>query len=1319
MKSLLFFLEAMEWAKIVKLNNSNYQAWSFSVKALLRRKQLWKHVEPGTPPEPITDAWNDSDERTLATIHLMVDESQYALIRDKTTAKDTWAALKAHHERTTLGQRVTLLRQITNQNFKVGDNMEAYLAVIEKQYARLENSGFEMQECLKVALILRGLPESFNPLTTALEARNEDELTLDLVKVKLLDEAEKLRKRSGSDEQVLRTGGASASQKSVVCYHCGKPGHRKRNCKAYLAECGGNADPKREKAKAKTVRENDAKSFTFMVRSGKQDASAWVIDSGATSHLAKNRNSFVRLDESVRPEISTADGKVLRTAGVGDCEIECVNGRNEKVSITLTGVIFAPGLEGNLISVPKLAEKGVRAEFDADQCRLVYDGSVIATADRVSGLYRLNVVEKSLLVSDKQHNTDCLHTWHRRLGHRDPDAIGEVERRGLASGMKIKPCGIRMTCESCVEGKMARPPFPQAAEKKSKAVLDIVHSDVCGPMTTSPGGCRYYMTMIDDHSRYTVVYFLKEKSEVIEKIREYVRFTETQFGRKPKVIRSDRGGEYTSNALRKFYAEEGIKAEFTAGYAPQQNGVAERRNRTLNEMGLCMLLDAGLPRRFWAEAVNTAAYLQNRLPSSAIGSTPHEIWFGTKPDLQHLKVFGCSAYVWTPPQKRKKFEEKATKMTFVGYASDSKAYRLLNTSTGQIVISRDVRFLELDDEDKNVKDGTVRSLPGECPTEDEQVAVRLYDCGQNAGRGDDSQDEEEFFGFDEDNDDPNEAVPVQEERVAVPVTRDHLRRSQRENFGVPPGRYTDTIGLAVNTCTEPSTYREAIESQDSEKWKAAMDEEMASLRDNETWTLTKAPQRGNVVGCKWVFKCKPDESGKTVRYKARLVAQGFSQKYGTDYDQVFAPVVKQITFRTVLTIASKRQMLVKHIDIKTAYLYGVLQEEIHMKQPPGYTNGDPNTVCLLKRSLYGLKQAARVWNQRIDAALKSMGFHQSSADPCLYLRIVNGMYSYILIYVDDIVVVCRTEQEYQKLVTVLSKSFKIVELGDLTFFLGIHVRRDADRFFLNQKSYVRKLLSRFNMVNCKASRVPMASGFVQQKEEDSDSLADGQQYQSLIGALLYIAVNTRPDIAISTSILGRRVTKPTTADWNEAKRVLRYLKGTENYELHLGGGDNLQVECFVDADWAGEVDNRKSNTGYIFKFGGGLVGWGSRKQTCVSLSSTEAEYIALAECLQELQWVRRLVDDLGEQLALPIVVNEDNQSCIALVAADRISRKSKHIDTKYCFVKDLASAGIISIRYCPTEQMEADLLTKPLGAVKLQQLREAIGILPHDVEEEC
>lgn len=219
--------------------------------------------------------------------------------------------------------------------------------------------------------------------------------------------------------------------------------------------------------------------------------------------------------------------------------------------------------------------------------------------------------------------------------------------------------------------------------------------------------------------------------------------------------------------------------------------------------------------------------------------------------------------------------------------------------------------------------------------------------------------------------------------------------------------------------------------------------------------------------------------------------------------------------------------------------------------------------------------------------------------------------------------------------------------------------------------------------------------------------------------MLYSKEPHCPDISIATSILGRRVTAATTADWTEGKKVLRYLKGTLDYELHLGGGNHLKFECYVDADWAGEASDRKSNTGFIFKLGGGLVGWGCRKQTAVALSSTEAEYVALAECLQELTWLRKLMADLAEPLPVPLVVYEDNQSCIALTAADRTTRKSKHIDTKFCFVKDLVKEGVVTIKYCPTDQMEADLLTKPLGANKLQQLRTAIGVKCVDVEEEC
>lgn len=311
--------------------------------------------------------------------------------------------------------------------------------------------------------------------------------------------------------------------------------------------------------------------------------------------------------------------------------------------------------------------------------------------------------------------------------------------------MQVENCGIQLTCECCIEGKMARPTFAKEAVKTSKEILDIVHSDVSGPMTKTQGGCRYYLTMIDDHSRYTMVYFFKEKSEVEGRIREYVRFVETQFGRKPKAIRSDRGGEYTSHSLRKFYVSEGIKAEYTARYAPQQNGVAERKNRSLNEMGLCMLLDAGLPRKFWAEAVNTAVYLQNRLPTKATDITPFEVWFGRKPDLSHLRVFGCEVYAWKPQQKRKKFESKAVKLTFVGYATDSKAYRLLNTKTGEIVISRDVRFLEVDELAKKIPDGSMKK-PAIDEAEETEFLLQLTDLEnvvpEVAGHRDEFEDPE-------------------------------------------------------------------------------------------------------------------------------------------------------------------------------------------------------------------------------------------------------------------------------------------------------------------------------------------------------------------------------------------------------------------------------------------------------------------------------------------------------------------------------------------------------------------------------------------------
>jgi hypothetical protein len=486
-----------------------------------------------------------------------------------------------------------------------------------------------------------------------------------------------------------------------------------------------------------------------------------------------------------------------------------------------------------------------------------------------------------------------------------------------------------------------------------------------------------------------------------------------------------------------------------------------------------------------------------------------------------------------------------------------------------------------------------------------------------------------------------------------------------------------------------------------------MDEEFQALQSNNTWELTKLPDGKKTIGCKWIFKQKRDEAGNVIKYKARLVALGCCQKYGNGYDEVFAPVVKQVTFRTMLSVANEKKMLVKHIDVKTAYLYGELEEEIFMKQPLGYIK-DNFLVCKLKRSIYGLKQAAKIWNSKLDSVLNTFGFIKSVADPCLYTKSISGKLIFLLIYVDDIVLSCYNESQFIEIVKYLSQHFKLTVIGDLKFFLGIQIEKINDCFALNQKQFIQKMIQRFGIKDSKTSKIPMDPGFIQQKEEN-DCFENPEIYQSLIGSLLYTAVNTRPDISISVSILGRRVVNPSNADWAEAKRILKYLKSTIDIKLILKPSNNY-LKCFVDADWANDSTDRKSNTGFLCMLGESLITWCSRKQQCVSLSSTEAEFIALAECCQEVLWIEKLTRSFGINLKIPIEINEDNQSCIKVAENSIFERKSKHIETKYCFVKDLVRNKKIKLLYCPTESMIADIMTKPLHSTKIMKFRDLMGL---------
>ena len=515
----------------------------------------------------------------------------------------------------------------------------------------------------------------------------------------------------------------------------------------------------------------------------------------------------------------------------------------------------------------------------------------------------------------------------------------------MVTGMNLngqQPCG---PCEGCMTGKQTRLPFPKKSERTKTKPLELVHSVVCGPMNVSSmGKSRYFITFIDDFLMYHTVYTLKEKNEAIDKFKEFTMKAENRFGYRLKRIGTDNGGEYTSNEFEEHLKRYGVDHEATIPYTPQQNGVAERANRTLVETVRCLLHHAGVPLCFWAEALSVATYLKNRSPTSCFsGQTPYERWWNAKPDVSDLKV-SC-AHV--PREKRKKLDKKTTKCIFVGYLDNSKGFKLYDPAKQLMFRSRDVSFDERkfwsdfkpsDDPEELIDETWVQGVIGDEGEQDER------DTEEDA-RG----DENERIANDQ-GDEGNQSPP-------------RLRRERRApiRYGEPiPTEYASVASLDFDD--EPKSIEEAMEDENAVHWKKACDDEIASLAKNETWDLVQLPKGKSTVGCKWVLKKKRGANGEVNRYKARLVAQGFTQRKGIDYREVFSPVVRYSSIRTLLAIANQYDMEIHQMDVISAYLNGVLEEEIYMKQPPGYVDPkNPTKVCRLRKSLYGLKQSARCW----------------------------------------------------------------------------------------------------------------------------------------------------------------------------------------------------------------------------------------------------------------------------------------------------------------------------------------------------------------------
>ena len=510
----------------------------------------------------------------------------------------------------------------------------------------------------------------------------------------------------------------------------------------------------------------------------------------------------------------------------------------------------------------------------------------------------------------------------------------------------------------------------------------------------SLGGNRYFVTFIDDKSRFTAVYFMKTKDQVLEKFEEYEAMVTNITEKKIKILRSDNGGEYTSKEFFNYLKEKGIQHQLSVPRTPQQNGVAERMNRTIQETARSMMYNAGQDKKFWAEAVCTAVIIRNRSPTVAVDNmTPNECFYGSKPDVSHFKVFGSKAYVHVPKENRKKWDSKTKKCIFVGYSITSKGYRLYDPVSRKICVSRDVFF----DEDEFIQ---------------QKKEIQVFDIS-------DSENEEEIQDINEpmpqatqeDHDTIDNEESTSEETDVIQQQQPRRLMRKRE----PPDRHGVVItgnwwenNVACSdgeySFEEPTTVNEALNGPDNEQWKRALNSEYSAHIKNNTWTLTNLPKGRKAIDCRWVFKVKYKADGSVERHKARLVAKGCSQKPSLDYEETFSPVAKYTSIRTLLAIANQLNLEVHQMDVSTAFLNGKLEEEIYKSQPEGYVKeGEEELVCKLNKSIYGLKQSSRCCFNTIDEFLENSGNAKSSSDPCIYIKREGEDIMLIALYVNDLI----------------------------------------------------------------------------------------------------------------------------------------------------------------------------------------------------------------------------------------------------------------------------------------------------------------------------